>query len=318
MLRYALEPEDLVAVRFEPRPGPLDDVGGASRALRQRPSALLRQWRREVLPRLPQSAAFALMLTPPAGVGFGFGAPLGHRLESGLEAVLATPRQQLRDESGQFIASHGALPGPLRHLPDGDPETLCKVTTGLRAMYETAIAPYESHLNLIRDADVALRALHAAREGLGSAINHVHRTVRLNGMVLEIDRPSDLTVRSSGRGIVFVPSPWLHDEVRFQCDPSIPLIVVYPTRLPVPPDASPDRSLGRLLGGTRARLLAALSDESGPGTQELARKLGISSATASEHLGVLRAARLVSTHRGRNGAMHRLTATGKQLLGLNL
>ena len=121
-----------------------------------------------------------------------------------------------------------------------------------------------------------------------------------------------------GRGIIFVPSPWLHDEVRFQCDPSIPLIVVYPTRLPVRTDPAPDRSLGRLLGGTRARLLAALSDESGPGTLELARELGISSATASEHLGILRAARLVSTHRGRHGAVHRLTATGKQLLGLNL
>jgi DNA-binding transcriptional ArsR family regulator len=318
MLRYALEPEDLLAVRFEARPGPLDDAAGASRALRRRPSALLVEWRREVLPRVPQSAAVALMLTPPAGSGFGFGAPLGHRLEPGLEAVLATPRQQLRDESEHFVADHGALPGPLRHLPDGDPETLRGVTAGLRAMYGAAIAPYESCLHLIRDADVALRALHAAREGLRSAINHIHRTVRLTGMVLEIDRPFELDVRSSGRGIVFVPSPWLTDEVRFQCDPLIPLIVVYPTRLPVRSDPSPERSLGRLLGGTRARLLAALSDESGPGTQDLARELGISPATASEHLGILRAARLISTHRGRDGAVHRLTATGKQLLGLNL
>ncbi|MEV6302725.1 winged helix-turn-helix domain-containing protein [Actinoplanes sp. NPDC051861] len=318
MLRYALEPADLLAVRFESRPGPLDDASGASRALRQRPSVLLAQWRREVLPRLPQSAAVALMLTPPAGVTFGFGAPLGHHLEDGLEAVLATPREQLLDESRHFVASHGALPGALRRLPDGDPETLRQVTTGLRAMYEAAIAPYESCLNLIRDADVALRALHAAREGLRSAIGHLHRTVRLNGMVLEIDRPFEQTVRSSGLGIVLIPSPWVYDEVRFVADPSSPLTVVYPTRLPVRIDPGPERSLGRLLGGTRARLLAALSDESGPGTQELARELGISSATASEHLGILRAARLISTHRGRNGAVHRLTATGKQLLGLNL
>jgi DNA-binding transcriptional ArsR family regulator len=318
MLRYALEPEDLLAVRFEPRCGPLDDVSGASRALRQRPSILLAQWRREVLPRVPPEAAIALMMAPPAGVTFGFGAPLGHPLESGLETVLATPQAQLRDECDHFVAAHGALPPPLRGLPDADRETLREVTTSLRAMWAAAIAPYEARLNLIRDADVTLRALHAAREGLRSAVNHLHRTVRLNGMTIEIDRPFDLTVRSSGQGLLFVPSPWLHDEVRFIQDPAAPLVIVYPTRLPIRTDPNPDSSLGRLLGATRARLLTALSDESGPGTLELARELGISSGTASEHLGVLRAARLISTQRNREGAKHHLTPTGKQLLGLNL
>src|SRR3954469_21598900 len=120
MFRFELDPADLLAVRFETRPGPLDDVGGASRALRQRPAGLLSEWRRAVLPRLTPATAFSLMLHPPVGATFGFAVPMGYCLEEGLQAVLATPKAVLREEIDDFVSHQGALPGPLRDLDRGD------------------------------------------------------------------------------------------------------------------------------------------------------------------------------------------------------
>ena len=319
MLRFRLEPADLLAVRFETRPGPLEDVGCASRALRQRRARHLAEWRALVVPRLPPEAAVALMLQPPYGVSFGFTAPLGYLLDDGLQAVQSISRRELRDEVDDVVAHQGGLPAPLRGLGDAEPATLRQVAAGLRAMHRTAIAPIESQLHLIRDAEVALRGQHVARGGLATVINDIHPTLRLRDMALEVDRPWDDTVRSSGRGIVFTPSPWLLDEIRVHHVEDGPLKISYPTRLPLRIDPRPGRSLGRLLGGTRARLLAALSTETGPGpgTSALAAELGISAPTASEHLSVLREARLITTHRGPNGATHNLTSAGHHLLSLN-
>jgi DNA-binding transcriptional ArsR family regulator len=97
-------------------------------------------------------------------------------------------------------------------------------------------------------------------------------------------------------------------------------VISYPALVPLitgRPPAGPS-SLGRLLGETRARLMAALAGDRAPGTMALAAEIRVSPATASEHLAVLRAARLVVTDRARGGATHRLTAAGRQLLALNL
>jgi len=318
VLRFELEPADLLVVRFETRPGPLEDVGCASRALRRRPVRQLAEWRRLVLPRLNPDTAVGLMLQPSAGNTFGFTSPLGYQLEDGLEVVQAAAKREVREEVDDFVSDHGTLPPPLHGLSEAEPATLRQIAAGLRAMYRAAIAPVETQVDLMRDAEVALRALQIAREGLAAAINHIHPTLRLNDMVLEVDRPVHRTIRSSGRGIVFLPSPWLHDEVRVQFAAETPIKIIYPIRLPLRSDPRPERSLGRLLGGTRARLLAVLSTESGPGTNDLAVALGISAPTASEHLGILRDAQLITTRRGPDGAMHNLTSTGRQLLSLNL
>jgi DNA-binding transcriptional ArsR family regulator len=315
MLRFELEPADLLAMRFETRAGPLDDVRLAGRALRRRPVRQLAEWRRLVLPRLEPDTAVALMLEPPTGSSIGFTGPAGCRLE---DAIQGTTSSVLREEVADFVAAHGRLPAPLRGLADAEPATLRQIATGLRSMHRAAISPIENQLRLIRETEVALRALHIAREGLASAINHIHPTLRLRGMVLEVDRQLNLTFRSGGHGIVLLPCPWLHDEVRLQNEPGMPITVFFPTSLPLRTDPRPERSLARLLGGTRARLLAMLSTESGPGTNALAAALGVSAPTASEHLAILREARLVVTRRSPTGAIHDLTTTGRQLLSLNV
>ncbi|MGA5171339.1 ArsR/SmtB family transcription factor [Streptomyces lavendulocolor] len=68
----------------------------------------------------------------------------------------------------------------------------------------------------------------------------------------------------------------------------------------------------RWLGSTRAALLAELVQ--GGTTSELARRLSISPASASQHTSVLRRAGLATSVRFRNTVHHSLTVQGRTLL----
>ena len=71
-------------------------------------------------------------------------------------------------------------------------------------------------------------------------------------------------------------------------------------------------ALARLIGRTRAAVLFAARTR--PTTSELAQRVGISAASASEHATVLREAGLITTHRHRNTVRHTLTRIGVDLL----
>jgi DNA-binding transcriptional ArsR family regulator len=67
-----------------------------------------------------------------------------------------------------------------------------------------------------------------------------------------------------------------------------------------------------LIVGTRAGILRAV--DGGRNTTELARTVGTSIASASQHTAVLRAAGLITTHRTGPGVRHSLTPLGRSLL----
>jgi DNA-binding transcriptional ArsR family regulator len=92
-------------------------------------------------------------------------------------------------------------------------------------------------------------------------------------------------------------------------DSELPPVLVYPA---LRPDLRPERfdgsrqALAALLGTTRAAALAAIGD--GCSTTDLARRVGVSAAAASQHATVLRNAGLITSHRDRNVMMHTVTA----------
>jgi DNA-binding transcriptional ArsR family regulator len=72
--------------------------------------------------------------------------------------------------------------------------------------------------------------------------------------------------------------------------------------------------LGGLLGDTRARALGEIAGAACT-TTELARRVGVSPATASHHASVLREAGLITSRRYGSTVLHRITARGAALLG---
>ena len=100
-----------------------------------------------------------------------------------------------------------------------------------------------------------------------------------------------------------------------------PPIVFYPALRSVadavrtlcsPDTESTDQALTELLGRTRAATLRATAG--GCSTTELARRVGISPAGASQHATVLRKAGLIDTRRNGLSVVHDLTPTGRALL----
>lgn len=72
------------------------------------------------------------------------------------------------------------------------------------------------------------------------------------------------------------------------------------------------RTLGKLVGHTRSVVLRAIGD--GATTSELARRAGVSLASASQHACVMREAGLVTTLRRGNAVLHTVTPLGAALL----
>ena len=112
-----------------------------------------------------------------------------------------------------------------------------------------------------------------------------------------------------------------HDPVTFR-EPALPPVLLYPIdHEPISFLTRAARGTGpteevlrRLFGGTRAAVLRALSDRVHT-TGGIARSLGISIASASEHASLLRAAGLVASERCGNTVQHWLTPLGLEFLG---
>ncbi|MFD0594456.1 ArsR/SmtB family transcription factor [Catellatospora coxensis] len=158
------------------------------------------------------------------------------------------------------------------------------------------------------DADRGLRARTMLESGTEGLLNTLHPTVRFDGSVLEISEyPSNRDVYLEGRGLQLVPS-YFKTPSKPVClfDPELPPVLVYSVHHEARAAVvrSPE-ALAALLGRTRAAVVELLAD--GSTTTELARRLDVSPAAASQHVAVLREAGLVHSLRDRNTVLHTLT-----------
>ncbi|WP_405594686.1 winged helix-turn-helix domain-containing protein [Streptomyces sp. NBC_01410] len=90
-------------------------------------------------------------------------------------------------------------------------------------------------------------------------------------------------------------------------------MVVCPVRDKPTAPVAPSAELARLLGPTRAGLLAALAQPAS--TAQLAERHFLSPATVSYHLGVLHQAGLVVRARSGRAVLYRRTPAGSRLSG---
>ncbi|HEX5598088.1 MAG TPA: winged helix-turn-helix domain-containing protein [Micromonosporaceae bacterium] len=310
MLRILLTAADLARVRFEAEPGPLIDVALAARALRRPPVALFAQWRAGITRAIDRRVSPLLAVTPPSGPTCAFVEQLCPDLQTGLVRMRTAPREQVRAAIEDLQTRPTAW---LRRLADGDRVARADLEEATTRLHALAVAPLANHLVADREMDVARRSAELGASGLAAILPKLHHTLQLQGQTLQVERPFTFTHRSEGLGIVLVPSPFLVDEVRVGFGEGQPAQIFYPTGTPLPSrGGSTEDPLPRLLGGTRAVVLRALHD--GCGTVELSRRAGVSPATVSEHVTVLRDAGLVATARAGRGVQHWLTPLGAQLL----
>lgn len=306
---------DLSKVRMATRPDALWETILSFHRLRdRRGSTVFGKWRTETRPRLNGEVRLLAALIPPRGYFPDFltpsqegGEPYG--IDAGIEALRDTPPRRIRTELALLAAERREV----GRTPDGHAELLGRLIGALRGYHRAAIEPYWPHIQASVEADRAVRGRALLDGGAQELLASLPPMIRWRTPVLEADYPVDRELHLGGRGLLLQPSYFCRVTPVVYRDPQLPPVLVYPvTHSRAPVFAEPGPWLGRLLGNTRSTILRAIGN--GCTTSELARRAGVSLASASQHACVLREAGLIHTLRHGSSVLHTLTPLGGSLL----
>jgi DNA-binding transcriptional ArsR family regulator len=320
VVRFVFSIEDLALTRFAI--SPMWELVHSLLALRDPSHAALHvPWLRSLSGRLHGLALEpAVALTPPRGYTPDFllplpTGPLGD-IADDLAALRSTPAAQIRAEMTLFSSQHKGG----REIAEpwlADPRAqLRRLADLLEAYWARAIEPVWPRVRAFLDADIAYRARRLAAGGPAALFGDLSANVSWSQPYLTVDVPAhDAAVSLDGRGLLLIPSafaanrPFVIDRAPWQ--PTIS----YPARgiatLWEQAAATPE-GLGRLIGSSRAAVLADLSAPRS--TTELAQRLSLGPATASHHLIALRDAGLVSARREGRAVLYARTPLGDALV----
>ncbi|GIH03852.1 transcriptional regulator [Rhizocola hellebori] len=322
MLRIVFTSEDLARLKVRTTPDPLWDLVLSIHMLRGQPGDLLfRDWRRRTAAALRvglgPGGRLLSDLIPTMGYFPDFLNPAAaeHGLAHGLETIRSTPIKRLRSDLGRMRLPTRTV-SDARLLHSGDPVTLGVLTKTMQAYYDMAIVPYLPVLNTATDRDRRIRGEAILGGGVRTLLESLQPLMAYSDGELRIPNHPHQVIHLEGRGLTLVPSYFCVRHPITLFDAELPPVLIYPcTREQGPlllPNTVPHRNLAALIGSTRAAILATVG--SGTGTMDLARRLGISPANASEHLSVLRDSGLITSHRVGARVVHEIAGLGVALL----
>jgi DNA-binding transcriptional ArsR family regulator/BMFP domain-containing protein YqiC len=243
--------------------------------------------------------------------------PSGDSLMTSIDTVLCTPRKRMHAEMTR-LSNARQLPSWARQVAEGHPDTLRGIGSAIQAYFRNAIEPYLPHIDSVLRVEYNRRAQVLLRGGAEALLSDFTPLLRWVPPVLHVDYPVDRDLYLAGRGLTLMPSFFCWRRPIMLADPELPPILVYPVQHGLDwlgtedTPGRPGRGLAALIGATRAEVLRCLL--SGGTTTEVARLVGISPATATHHMAVLRGANLISTQREGATVQHAVTRLGESLL----
>jgi hypothetical protein len=324
--RIHFTPEDLGRVQVSPTLGPLAETVMAMCLLRcpMQPSGLYSKWRGQVKGKVtPQMTALAnLMPVGSKGVDLCTLTGPAPTFEQGLQALMAMPPDHYLVEV-EYVAMHHKLPQAAWAVAEADGPARYELARAARAAHRALVAPYWRRIQACLHAEQVARSRVLALGGPERLLASIQgELIRWRPPVLEVHMCGDIDVDLEGRGLVLVPSVFVGAAPSIHQNPNdekaAPVLV-----LPVADervrnghlwDGPKDRTLAlaALVGRNRAAVLNAIAE--GGTTTEVASRVGISLAAASQHASVLRSAGLIITRRQGSSVLHVLTPLGAELL----
>lgn len=321
VVEFRLAPDDISAIRFGVSPG--HELAHAVRVLGQPQYHPLQWgWLRRARGQVP-ARAFDLLrlligpdgympdfLTSTPGWDLGPDEELARLRESDVGPLRVDLLKRVDRTSG---AEQRVL-----HAMADDPEhARSAAADAWEQCWDALLAPYWPQLERILRADVGVRTRRATTDGLGAMVGTLHEAVswaphavhvrlRLHGEVLDC----------AGSGLVLVPSV-MAPRCTVVTEPPAQPTLFYPA-LGVSERWADDgpgtaEALAGLLGAGRAGVLRAVGAPLS--TSEVAAACGLALSTASHHLSLLSAARLVDARRDGTRVLHVRTPLGEALVG---
>lgn len=309
---------DLVRCRFAA--SPLWETVNAARAFvdpRVRPYVL--PWWESVRDRPPAAELLAVQTLGAYSPDFVCLPPdrPAPRVADQLARVRRTPPEHVRAE---LARCRDDQPDPhARRLLDrmlADPEAARDRLAGhLGDAWRTLVLPWWPRVRELIEADIAYRSRLLADQGLAAVIAGLHERVRWTGAAVTVRSRRSHARELGGAGLVLMPSAFVWPGVAVVVDEPWQPTLAYPARgigaLLGGAERPPPEALARLLGRTRARLLADLAEPAS--TAALAARHGLGAATVSAHLTALRDAGLAAGRRSGHEVRYRRTPLGDAL-----
>ncbi|MER7766757.1 winged helix-turn-helix domain-containing protein [Kitasatospora sp. NPDC096140] len=311
MIRINLGAEGLGGVRFAV--SPLDSAKDLIYSLRRTPQALSADWRartREALVQHRLGLLGAVGGGGPCGYAPDFLRPESQGFETSVDAALhrvaTAPIERIGYELALAVNGHpwdpasgeGAPRPLLQALDRGERSFAHRLADEMAQFWHAALEPSWPGIRARLEADVSARATAIAYHGLADTLNRLAPNLAWcdGGLTLRLrpGSPHGLTV--DARAVILVPSVFVNQAIFCAGEPGAPAprtpLIIYPA---APADCLAASGEDRLIGATRARILAELSEPRS--TAELAQRLYLAPATVSYHLQILHRAGLVTRER---------------------
>jgi DNA-binding transcriptional ArsR family regulator len=314
--------EDLERIQVSPTLGPLAETVMALGLLAcpLQPHAMSREWRTRASGKITAQMKPLTALLPPGSPGVDLCTLTGEAatIEQGVQALLAMPCEHVLTEM-EFTDRQHKLPAAAWAAAETGSQARRELAAAAQAAYQALVEPYWARIHAHLQAEQVARRRTLSYGGPGRLLSSLqNQRIRWHPPVLEVLMPGHVDMHLDGRGISLVPSVFagnpvlLHDPSDERAAPRLILpAVVNRTHLwddPRPRGAA----LAALVGRNRAAVLSAIAH--GCTTTELAGRVGISLAAASQHASVLRDAGLITTRRQGSAVLHVLTPLGADLL----
>ncbi|WP_327090335.1 helix-turn-helix domain-containing protein [Nonomuraea sp. NBC_01738] len=246
---------------------------------------------------------------PPERLDVAFGDEV-ERVRASSDADVRTAVTELFDG--------GPIDLRLAALMDAPAKELGRLAGELTAYWRAVVEPVWPRLRALLDADLGHRAQALTGGGVAGLLKDLHPKIDYAGELLRVDAAGwDCRHMLRGTGVLLVPCAFAWPKlVILTNEPYQPMLTYGPRGIATLWDAGgrkETRALGELLGHSRAGLLARL--DLPMTTTQLAAGMGLTPATVSEHLAVLRRTRLVTSRRSGRVVLYQRTALAAELLG---
>jgi DNA-binding transcriptional ArsR family regulator len=301
MVKLRFGPEDLLRFRFAVSPVAETILAVRAGAVAD-PRASL-DVLRALCPRRGYTPAF---LTPPPRRRVG-------AIHEELAEIRRTPARVARQQITRSLARR-EVADPVPHVLFG-PGAVAAVADAVETAWSTGLAPRWREISEVLEGDLAYRERRLSRDGLAGVFADLSPMVWLDAHEISVLQPTTHITELRGRGLRLLPSAFIEPDVATAWDePSGPSLI-YAARGTGTLTGSrrpPAAAVRRLLGPTRAAILAAIEDPSS--TTVLARRLGLSKGGVADHLKVLRDSGLAARSRAGLEVRYRQTPLARDLL----